>query len=444
MSKEDKPLDYERRIQDTKSVAQRVDLDYLNKPNRFRDLRRKLTWLAPLAAAAGIVPFLAGIGGGEKIFSNGLISRSHAIFEHKCSSCHTGLFTSVKDAACKSCHDGPPHPAKSVDTAKLNFEPGCAQCHLEHQGRTVLAEVADGNCTGCHSNLTASATGVKISGASISSFREGKHPEFPAVKLTDSRPLKLNHAIHMPAEPKTIRNIKLPMKCGDCHVTDLNSPASDLIPVTFEQNCRECHKRELEFDVHQVLGAISAPAPHTKDPLTIHAHIVETYQRALTANPFLPQRPLGRDFTPAASPAAWLERIVRDSESFLFDRKCKYCHEYEGQKDGFPVIAKVAPIRGHFQPAKPEPAAWLLRGEFSHRAHRAVDCASCHSGAKSSSKTADVLIPKMADCLICHGASGTHLDNCSQCHLYHNKARESDKDRRPVEQLLGRLFPEAH
>ena len=36
-------------------------------------------------------------------------------------------------------------------------------------------------------------------------------------------------------------------------------------------------------------------------------------------------------------------------------------------------------------------------------------------------------------------SSGTTQDNCSQCHLYHDKSVERDRDRRPLEELLGRL-----
>ena len=83
----------------------------------------------------------------------------------------------------------------------------------------------------------------------------------------------------------------------------------------------------------------------------------------------------------------------------------------------------------------------VARGEFSHRAHRAVDCSGCHSAARSSENTADVLIPAMKDCLKCHGSSGTHLDRCSECHLYHNKTEERRKDGRPADLLIGRLGP---
>jgi hypothetical protein len=52
-----------------------------------------------------------------------------------------------------------------------------------------------------------------------------------------------------------------------------------------------------------------------------------------------------------------------------------------------------------------------------------------------------VLVPAMKDCLTCHGSSGTHLDRCSECHLYHNKTEERRKDGRPADQLIGRLGP---
>ena len=42
MAKEEKPLEYQRRIRDTKGVAQRLDLDYLKRPARLL-LQRKRT-----------------------------------------------------------------------------------------------------------------------------------------------------------------------------------------------------------------------------------------------------------------------------------------------------------------------------------------------------------------------------------------------------------------
>jgi predicted CXXCH cytochrome family protein len=441
MSKEHKPVPYEGRIRDTKGVAQRLDLDYFRRPDRFRDLKRKLMWIAPLAAAALAAPFLAGLGPAEKVFSNGPVSRAHAIFEKNCSVCHEKAFSSVADASCLKCHDGPSHPAKAVDTAVPLRLPRCVSCHVEHQrGKAeTLSSVASANCTSCHGSLEQNAKGVRLKSFAISAFEEGKHPGFPAAGAQDARPLKLNHAAHMPVQAKNIRGMKLPMKCGDCHATRKGSAKGELAPVTFDEHCRACHKRELEF-LLPGLPAEAPAAPHTKDGPVIRQFILETYQNLLNANPSLAARPLDRDMVIEQNAAVWLAKAASMSERYLFERKCTYCHEYDGPPPEFPAVKPVGSVTGLYDPANAEGRPWFERGEFSHRAHRAVDCASCHFQARASTKTSDILIPGLPTCAACHGASGTAIDNCSQCHQYHNKLKELDKDRRPLEQLIGWLL----
>jgi hypothetical protein len=436
MAKEEKPLEYQGRERDTKGVAQRLALDYLKHPVFLAVLRPRVAWgLVALAALAGI-PLILGVAGGKQALLSGPVSTSHAFFVDRCESCHTKAFARVPDVACKACHDGPAHPAKSIDTAQSRTQPQCASCHVEHRGTAPLANIANGNCVDCHGDLTAHADKVKLAATKITAFRPQKHPEFPAVSEADNRPIRLNHAKHMPANTTVIRGMKLPMLCVDCHRTDVSSPKGDPLPVTFEENCRSCHARELEFDVYEILGAGAAPSPHTKDPKTIHAFILDKYQQALAKDPGIIRRHLGNDVDPQANAAVWLDKVVRDSESYLFQRKCNYCHEYAGTDQGFPVVRKVNRIRGRYVEAKPEGEPWLQRGEFSHREHRAVDCESCHEKARASTKTADVLIPAMRSCLPCHENSSAGLDRCSKCHLYHNKSLEKDV-RRPTGQVPG-------
>jgi hypothetical protein len=181
----------------------------------------------------------------------------------------------------------------------------------------------------------------------------------------------------------------------------------------------------LEFDVYQVLGK-SLPAPHAKNAGAIREIIAATYRKKLAEDPGVARRPLGNDLNAMPSPAAWLERVVRDSEQYLFGRKCGYCHQTGG--DG--QVQPVNRIAGRYVEAKPEGAPWLERGEFSHRAHRAVECESCHTQARTSTSTGDVLIPAMKSCSQCHGESGTTLDQCATCHLYHNRSLEKEHGRR--------------
>jgi len=242
----------------------------------------------------------------------------------------------------------------------------------------------------------------------------------------------------MPAQPKTVRNIKLPMKCGDCHAIQVYPGTGDLAPVTFEGNCKECHRRELEF-VLPKLAVAAPPAPHAKDGPKIREFIRETYRQLIAANPDIVKRPLERDLRIEPSPMAWLQKAAAMSERYLFDRKCTYCHEYESAGGDFPVVKKVNHIAGRYDANKVDGDPWLPRAEFGHRAHRAVACSSCHARARASTKTSDVLIPGMKTCVECHGSSGTRIDRCSQCHQYHNKTKELDRDRRPIEELIGAL-----
>jgi hypothetical protein len=433
----EKPLEYKRRDLTTKKLVQRINLFYFRRPNAFRDGKRRLMWMAPAAAAIASIPFVLGIGGGEKVFSNGPVSKAHAIFEANCSQCHTKTFSHVSDEACKSCHDGPAHVAKEIAGSRGITEPRCAQCHIEHEGAGSLSVVADGRCTACHADLGRFGRGFQVRSVVVGRFSTGSHPEFPDPSFKDARPLKLNHAKHMPAEPKQIRDIKLPMRCSDCHQTDLKSPAGNLLPVNFDAHCEKCHERELEFDVYGLLSE-SRPAPHTRDVSEIHALILTTFQTLLEQNPEVLSRPLGRSLQPANSPEEWLNQVVGDAERFLFDRKCVYCHEQGPPVDGYPSMQDVNPILGRFDPGATAPPPWLEDASFSHRAHRAVDCAGCHTEAPASQNTADVLVPHLADCLPCHGNTSTPQDSCSQCHLYHDKSQELDRDRRSIEELLRR------
>jgi hypothetical protein len=448
MAKEDKPLEYQRRIRDTKGVAQRLDLGYLKRSAPLLLLRKRLTWVFVALAVLSGVPLVLGVGGSRRAVSNGPLSEAHSMFEKRCEVCHTQAFDGVPDQACQQCHDGAAHPAKLVDTARMNSVGRCAACHQEHRGQPQLAAVGMGNCTSCHADLAAHASGVTLKGTEITAFRLGRHPEFSSASAKDTRPLRLNHAIHMPVGAKVIRGIPLPMKCGDCHATDRASATGALLPVTFEHNCKACHARELEFDVYHLLSAAGAPAPHTpaphaKDPKTIRDFLVTAYRGALAANPAVARRPLGNELAPQANAAVWLERVVKDSEAYLFGRKCVYCHEIAALSlktagdQGRPEFKKVNRVAGRYVETKPDGEPWFARGEFSHRRHRAVECESCHTTARASSRTSDVLTPVMQACTPCHGGSGTTLDRCSECHLYHNRNLQKDRERRPAGQMAG-------
>src|SRR4051812_5067792 len=134
MAKEEKPLEYQRRIRDTKGVAQRLDLGYLRRPALLLLFRQRVTWVAVAIAAVACVPLVLGVGGTRRMVENGPLSDAHTMFEKKCEVCHAQSFAGVPDQACGLCHDGAAHPAKSIDTAHPIAAVRCADCHLEHRG----------------------------------------------------------------------------------------------------------------------------------------------------------------------------------------------------------------------------------------------------------------------------------------------------------------------
>lgn len=438
---------YERRILDTKGLAQRLDLSYFRRPHWLRTTRRYLNWIFLLVAAAVSVPLVLNLHGGRRAFSSGPVSRAHAIFEKDCRSCHAVSFERVRDQDCAKCHDAPAHHLSMVASnaaapanAAASGAPRCAECHREHRGTPLLADVDDAMCTRCHADLSKHGAQVSLQKASLSvrGFSPESHPPFSAQSRPDRRPLKMNHAAHMPGTSKTIQGIALPMACTDCHQMAPRGAGFDLIPVNFEMHCSRCHARELEFDVHQLLGPNAIPAPHSKSVEAIRDSVFSAYRKALTADPSLWRKPLGPGSGPltVASPEAWINAVAGQSLHYLFDRKCVYCHEIESATGTYPVVRKVNQISGQYSSAQSEGAAWFQHAQFNHRAHRIVECHSCHPSARASSKTSDVLIPTMQACLPCHGSSGTTLDRCSQCHSYHDTSREAVGTRRTTEDLL--------
>jgi hypothetical protein len=93
-------------------------------------------------------------------------------------------------------------------------------------------------------------------------------------------------------------------------------------------------------------------------------------------------------------------------------------------------------VAGHYVEARPDGEPWLARGEFGHESHRGLRCEDCHTEARASLKTSDVLIPAMKSCTPCHGDSGTSLDDCAKCHQYHNRSKEQRPPGGPMEQFL--------
>ena len=169
--------------------------------------------------------------------------------------------------------------------------------------------------------------------------------------------------------------MKLPMKCTDCHVAGTRrSVAGDL-----REELQICHARELEFDVHHD----ARPGRQTVLPILAIAKTIHESGGCLSR--------AGRART------SWCRtrRNTCSGASAVIATRAARPDGAQGQ----------GVIGGHAAP----------RAEFDHRTHRAVACDSCHTAAQASTKTADVLIPKMESCLPCHGDTQARGSTAAGC-----------------------------
>jgi hypothetical protein len=443
------------RTRTTKTLAQRVDLNYFKRPAAYK---RALLWLAVLAPllAAGWIAW-RGFTRDSRVYSSGRMSEAHAVLEKQCAACHVekaGEYSSnAADSACLACHDGPMHHENQVAAAV----PSCATCHREHRGRINLVAASDQSCAECHGNLRAASGPVHYSGK-IHSFEDG-HPEFAALRegAKDPATIRLNHAIHMKPIRQGPNGPVVQLECADCHrnyratwkyalsqqpelanyqVHSGDSIASApelpralqpyapssrqrMLPVQFSTACSACHL--LSFDRRFDEGV-----PHDK-PEVVHAFLVKKFQEYIAAHPVEvrvardPKRDLtGKPIPPdvrVLTPAQWVEERTADAEELLWRKTCKQCHALSFASGASLPSVATAGIR----------AAWLPHAKFDHDAHRGFSCTGCHEKALTSTETSDVLVPGIATCKACHAPGPEHAESrCFECHTYHDWAKKKE------------------
>ncbi len=245
-----------------------MDLMYFSHPHPLRRWRLYLSILVPVLA---VVWFSAQRASGQKVYSSGPLSASHAVFGKKCELCHVtqgGVFRKeVSDSACLSCHDAPGHHPQQV-----TFTPSCGSCHLEHKGSLRLAHTMDSACAQCHTDLHIKSGELKYY-KTIRDF-DNQHPEFAALRpgAADPGTVKLNHYAHL--QPKLAGpNGPVQLTCQDCHrpagaegtwpyamgeVKTVSMPMGEtrrdagsrayMAPIRYATQCAACHTKDLQFD----------------------------------------------------------------------------------------------------------------------------------------------------------------------------------------------------
>jgi hypothetical protein len=476
-----------RRPRTGKQLAKRHDLFYFKRSHIFRSWKFALSAAIPAAALVWLV--VIWVNGNQKVYSSGPVSNPHAVFGKNCATCHTttlGLFRKhVQDESCLTCHDAPAHSATQTAT------PTCGSCHVEHKGAVRLASVSDQNCTQCHSDLKNHARGALKITANVDGFNRN-HPQFDALAQKDPGTIKFNHLVHLRADLKDMQGKTVQLQCEQCHqptqaavheakgdgagqarepsemkdssvlhnaieTTNETFPKPSaggayMAPITFVKDCANCHS--LQFD-----SRFEDQVPHDK-PELVHQFLVARYSDYIAKHPGEmrggpPQierrivSPILKEAyptpnAPARSAGEWVQARVADSEQLLWRKTCRQCHTLDfgaaansagaaSASEALPQVAKSAVT-----------VRWLRHGLFDHTAHRMVACDSCHSAAKNSQDTADVLIPGIATCQSCHKGQPQQADaaenRCFECHQYHNwgKTRPT-KGKYSIHQLLGSM-----
>lgn len=379
-----------------------------------------LTWLC---TGVGVI-VITGIlfAGRTQVFQPGALSDPHAFFAQECFRCHKA-WHGPSEEACQKCHTAPLHHRNQT------FTPPCFSCHAEHREQSALAAVASQYCVQCHADLKSkeSQTGAPRYQKNITDFTRD-HPEFAitvagkgverrlrlsekTARRADFATMKLNHQVHLKRGLKGPQG-RVQLTCPSCH-----KPALDgllMAPVTYDAHCKECH--ELGFDDQYP----NRQVPHGS-PEIVRAYLLRVYAEFTDEMLRYPQ--IARGFPLSASTEKLdpsIIRKVRQAESHLYSVTCKECHELNLKDGALPEVEKTG-----------IPVIWFGHARFSHKAHRIVECESCHKGVDQSRETRDVLLPGIERCRDCHRHEGlafssqksTALTQCTACHTYHDRSR---------------------
>jgi hypothetical protein len=498
-------------LETAKQRSLRVALDYYRWPDPIARTKIVVTWVLALLALGYVGWLLIDGRAGGRHASPGPVAAAHATWDHQCAECHRDFrplhadsvdFVSLLrgsaapraalDDACLKCHPGPIHHSN----AKVGETASCAACHRDHLGRNAsIIRPADSQCTSCHTDIQSHRQNsvfqtpiTNVTGFGPPADGSGPHPPFRSLKKSDPGNVKFNHWLHMqpgvavrdardPQKTLHLTDIEDPglrerykpfaaadglitLDCTACHRTEsgAGAPATGdyMQPITFAQHCQACHPLQVKSEAD---GVPELNIPHGLSPerlttaldgLLLGSHKTSTETSEPTADesgalPLVPGKTMGRNLAQKIGEDVLRRRA---KAAALVHDKCSQCH-YPQAGDG------VSP--GQLPQFAPPniPATWLIHARFDHRAHRNVECRTCHSAAYSYLERdkpqrfpkegqlpagysiphddEQVMIANLESCVTCHapprtGQGGARHD-CAECHLYHGRDHTADSTR---------------
>ncbi|HVO29349.1 MAG TPA: multiheme c-type cytochrome, partial [bacterium] len=412
-----------------------------------RALRGTISW-GVAAAFFGVLVAITGgggrgSGGGVRaaLLSPGPLSSHHAAAAKDCATCHTAGSESIARVAlagaadvdssrCLACHEPPttastrlahgveraslmPTPIPGTTpvatpavagtagmfaaTAAGHDAPACAACHPEHRGRGVAPiSLGSARCQACHEK-TVSGLKDHPEFTTLAGHAAGTHIRFDHLEKTHSR-----------------------IGCDACH-----APSADGGRMTlrgFAGACASCHGGSIVRPDVRGLAADACPAPAAAElvPAPASPAVVTTAAVAfdLIALPAPPT--LGAWSTsagqPRYAPVAHADPVAKHLLETIAASgrapgpaddggRCTSCHE--NRRDGAGHVS----VQWEARTRDDDGAARFTR--FSHRAHTAQRCESCHRATLAGFSTVS-----KRDCMPCHTRRGAG-ETCLTCHAYH-------------------------
>jgi predicted CXXCH cytochrome family protein len=387
-------------------------------------------------------------------WSSGPISSNHAMIANNCKACHASAFTKVADKECLSCHNMESHALNLGEEHAVN-KVACTKCHIEHKNTSAIALKESQLCVSCHFDIK--KVNADAATDSVKSFES--HPEFsvkvfPAIpngtfskvklndtaNLKDNSNVKLNHQIHL--KPLRSKSGEVQLGCRDCHMP--SDDKKSMKSISFEKHCRDCHS--LEFD-----DRLPGLEVTHGDPDVVYKSLYAEYAKFILASEkyseetqtvlqrFKPGTAIQGVATSQEFKKTFVEKESRAAERLLFTKTaCYLCHRISESDKNEDIISARALSR--FQVLKPQiQDIWMNAARFSHAAHEEIKCESCHSGVRDSTKTTQVLMPKLETCRECHSQEvqkNKIQSDCVMCHSFHDQKLISDEKKRAIDQII--------
>ena len=406
--------------------------------------KKVLSLLLSILVLAGAV--LAFGVGKYSLFLPGELSLKHSMFADQCMSCHTpwtAVWSTIPDKTCETCHSGPTHFSEH----SVQATPQCVSCHLEHQGKVVLAATPDQDCVQCHGDLMSKGTSFQIF-PTIHSFTTD-HPEFAvsvlppgqmaaqrvrlndAQQLADQATLKLNHKLHLSPELLGPEGIE-PLTCTSCHRAE--EQGAYMAPISYEKDCMRCHLLDVDdlLPMKTVTHGIQPAEIHRELQAAYSACYILAHESELRARGPIKRLP-GR---PCTKEEMFVDDLTHRAERHLYSKKtkkCLLCHEVDFPETGQTTVSKKHSDRKNILPVVLKnnvPTRWLPFSQFNHAPHYRLSlikekgCVACHESAPTSVTTADVLLPGIGSCQACHFEPSGAQAKCVECHVYHDQTKQ--------------------